>query len=530
MRPYINDRVWVLYNLFLNCQSTTLYDKLKEHTFLKVVGYRDSYDSTNLLRARLDSGGTTVVQFVSTNNEGSLEKILLKQIVFILQHKLEGSRLAIFGWSNSSAQARKLVSDLKEPPQQVLSLRQTFDCSKIYEFLYNLNANLCLGVELAIQSGALSVGMVRNIDQYIDLLLLNDYSSNSTSGAFSMRTHDAKQNTGSLKVNRPSFDVSDIQDSGGSLQAVTKGGLVLVFAFEDEARMRDFENRFSVKLTRGPSVHPDGSFDVSQSETTNLSFRTYPENILTEKWLLRSETKWEWHQLSELFELPGVKFIRKIVNEYTIEFEGTLYAKAVVKSNPHYGALMSKLEKQPEDNNVLRTPTRPKEVSIKSDAMSLRLRQETQFTASLKTNVKPSFSLSDLKKSSGSLEGVASGDCFFFVFAFENAMKLEQFEREFSVKLTRGPSVHPDGSFDISQSETMSLSFRTYKQELLTERWSLVSKSKWEWEDLVELFELPGVKFIRKIVNERTIKFEGTLYARAVVKSNPRYSTMLVKD
>jgi len=112
----------------------------------------------------------------------------------------------------------------------------------------------------------------------------------------------------------------------------------------------------------------------------------------------------------------------------------------------------------------------------------------------------------------------------FFVFAFGDLTTLRRFEKEFSVKLIRGPSVRPNGSIDISQSETMSLSLGAYKAEMATERWTLAKReSKWDLEELVELLELPGVKFIRKVISEKCVEFEG----KAVVNRNPRYSVLM---
>eukprot|EP01102_Stenamoeba_stenopodia_P020353 TRINITY_DN7887_c0_g3_i1.p1 TRINITY_DN7887_c0_g3~~TRINITY_DN7887_c0_g3_i1.p1 ORF type:complete len:651 (+),score=87.47 TRINITY_DN7887_c0_g3_i1:723-2675(+) len=94
--------------------------------------------------------------------------------------------------------------------------------------------------------------------------------------------------------------------------------------------MKQFEETYQLELMQGPVVHPDGSFDLSKCETNNLSFTAHKTEVLTERWTMQSDTRWEWAQLADLFELPGLKFIRKIVDERTIEFEGTLYAKVVM--------------------------------------------------------------------------------------------------------------------------------------------------------------------------------------------------------
>jgi len=247
---------------------------------------------------------------------------------------MQQADLVIFGWPDSCSQVNHLISEVEEPPLHVISIKGTFQYTRLSNFLYTLHKNLYLGIEKAIQAGAFSVGMYNNIARFLELIPSEEVATSSTSEAIALKRHTKSVLCATLKLEQPSsLRLSQLRNSLESFQGAGRGSVILVFTFEDESAMEQFERDFSVKLTRGPVVHPDGSFDISQSEITNLSFRTYKKEILTERWEMKSETEWNWEQLLKLFELPGVKFIREIVDEKTIVFEGTLYARSIHRSS-----------------------------------------------------------------------------------------------------------------------------------------------------------------------------------------------------
>jgi len=302
-----------------------------------VRGYSESYGVNNLLRVPLDSSPpTAVIQFVSTNK--TFQEDLKHHIKLILESKLISPCLAIFGWSNSSAKVRDLIPS-KDPPKHTISLRHEFDDADISDFLLNLLSNLYLGLETAVQAAAFSVKIYDNIDRVIDCKAPTEFSSEPVSETINVKGSETM--IASLEYNhKPDFSPIQLQAYPQTLQGMRRGCLILIFAFNDEETMKQFERDFGVILNRGPEVRANGSLDIAQSEITSLSFRTCNKKVLTEKWMMVSDSKWEWEQLLELFELPGVKFIRNFVNDKTIEFEGTLYAKGVMESNSRYGSMV----------------------------------------------------------------------------------------------------------------------------------------------------------------------------------------------
>jgi len=339
-----------VYNLFLNGVNATLYDKLERLELIKLLGFEGSYDSSNLMTITFDSSREDpIIQFLlidQKKRDAASFQILLNQMFMILQYKLKGSPLVIFGWSNSSNWVRKLIAELPEPPLRAISVKEAFDCTKLSDFLSNFYANLHISIEVAIQTGALSVGINKDIDQHFEMLASSTEGTRETiTEAIAIRRGNALQQIFILKIEDP-FDVFDVWNLCGSLEGVTRGCILAIFAF-DEVKKTLLKKQRSFKFTRGPLIHKDGSINISKSETKSLSFRTYKPEILTERWALISETKWGWKQLLELFQLPGIKFIRRMIDERTIEFEGTLYAKAIAKSNLGNGVKMTSTMKTP---------------------------------------------------------------------------------------------------------------------------------------------------------------------------------------
>jgi len=162
---------WSVYNVFLKCQDQPFYNELTTIKHITVKGHDGRYDSTNLLRAELVPSPKLILQFVSINDDAlqNIDEQLLKQIQFILEKKMKGVSLVIFGWSDSYQQTHKMISELDNPPSCVISIRQAFEAKKLCDFLCALHANLHLGLENAIEAGAISAGIQKSCGDYLDI-------------------------------------------------------------------------------------------------------------------------------------------------------------------------------------------------------------------------------------------------------------------------------------------------------------------------------------------------------------------------
>jgi len=203
--------MWNVYNVFLKCQDQPFYNELKGLKLVKVNGHEFSYDSTNLLRAELVSSSNVVLQFVSINNNSlqNIDEQLLAPIRFILEKKLTGVSLVIFGWSDSCKQTQALISKLVNPPSRVISIEGTFEAKKLCDFLCALHENLHLGMEDAIGAGVISgVGIQQKRmpenDRVTTISAVTMQSADASSGAIQSATMNISEEPPNSDDNRDS--------------------------------------------------------------------------------------------------------------------------------------------------------------------------------------------------------------------------------------------------------------------------------------------------------------------------------------
>jgi len=353
-----------LFNLFISCQAPKLYDLLdslsrKEDASLgsqlvNLRGYPHNLDLPLFLSVNLDSSSPPVVQFIAIEQNSFLVPIsdrFFNGVRLILKHKVKNSPLIVFGWSDSWDQAKSLMSSnvLAEPPSVIISINGTVALDDFSSFLFILYSNLYLGIEPAVE-----LALAARLRSQIKLVVsLHSFPYKSKDSALPLiRERDSTQITASLSAlsNKLPFRLRNLKRYSSSFVTVLidSESLIFVFAFDSIAALEQFEEEFSVKLVRGVSIHSDGSFDVSIQEESSFSFRTYSkEEVLTERWTMKSEAGWEWKQLAELFAVPGVKFIREIVDETNIVFEGTFFAKSVLESDRGFSVMMDHLSQEP---------------------------------------------------------------------------------------------------------------------------------------------------------------------------------------
>jgi len=360
---------WNVYNYFIDCQEPKLLQSLNElkqndyadaSKLVSIKGFEHPFDIDKLLMISFSTPATTnIAQFVSIrdNSLHSIEERFIRKIYLTTKDKLNESPLIIFGWSNSYIQAEELMSQkLDKPPSVIMSFKGELATDGLIKILRVLYANIYRGAEIAIQyAKELEIG--ESIG-FSTAPLTDLQNRQAHKHSFSLRKRLHSMFTAIWKTSNPRR-VIEAKHYAESLDSIRSGSFVFIFAFNSEDTLKKFEKDFNVVLTRGPVIDANGSVDISTTEDMSLSFRTYERDLLTERWIMESESEWEWKQLLEVFEIPGIKFIRDILDERRIEFEGTLYAKAVLKGSQHYRAMVKEVDSshQPTISKIREKPS-----------------------------------------------------------------------------------------------------------------------------------------------------------------------------